>query len=197
MRLERDEPCAGESRRSFSSSRSEGVAPSAPPRADIWKEFSGDKAFEHARRQVEIGPRPSGSAELERARVLIEQALRGFGWEVQRQTFADETPRGKIEFTNLIARFSPAGARPVSPKTQQVLVCSHYDTKRFSTIRFVGAEVRRSTRDLVVEAIYENKGHTLRPGMFATAKLSVGEEKGLVIPKTAVKMEGATRRVFV
>lgn len=64
-------------------------------------------------------------------------------------------------------------------------------------IRFVGAEVRQQQRDLVVEAIYDNHDHTLRPGMFATARLAIGEEKGVVIPQTAVKKDGATRRVFV
>jgi membrane fusion protein, multidrug efflux system len=64
-------------------------------------------------------------------------------------------------------------------------------------IRFVGAEVRQAQRDLLVEAMYDNHDHALRPGMFATARLSIGEEKGVVIPMTAVKKDGATRRVFV
>jgi membrane fusion protein, multidrug efflux system len=64
-------------------------------------------------------------------------------------------------------------------------------------IRFVGAEVRQQQRDLLVEAMYDNHDHALRPGMFATARLAIGEEKGVVIPQTAVKKDGATRRVFV
>lgn len=123
----------------------------APPPAEIWKEFSGDKAFAEARKQTEVGPRPSGSPELEKARVLIEASLRHSGWEVERQTFTDETPRGPIQFTNLIARFSANGARPVPRETQRAIICSHYDTKRFSTIRFVGASDGASSTGALVE----------------------------------------------
>ena len=125
--------------------------PSAPAPAEIWKEFSGDKAFAEVRRQVELGPRPAGSPELEKARVLIEESLRRSGWEVERQPFTNETPRGPVQFINLIARFSANGARPVPRNTQQAIVCSHYDTKRFSTIRFVGASDGASSTGALLE----------------------------------------------
>ncbi|MEP6668151.1 MAG: M28 family peptidase [Chthoniobacter sp.] len=125
--------------------------PTVPPPAEIWKEFSGDKAFEEVRRQVEIGPRPSGTPELEKARVLIEESLRRSGWEVERQVFTTETPRGPVEFINVIGRFSATGAHPASRKTQRALVCSHYDTKRFSTIKFVGASDGASSTGALLE----------------------------------------------
>ncbi len=125
--------------------------PSAPPPAEIWKEFSGDKAFAEVRRQVELGPRPAGSSELEKARVFIEESLRRSGWEVERQPFTNETPRGPVQFINLIARFSVNGAHPVPRNTQQAIVCSHYDTKRFSTIRFVGASDGASSTGALLE----------------------------------------------
>ena len=46
-----------------------------PPPAEIWKEFSGEKAFAEVQKQVEIGPRPAGSAELEQARVSFKRQL--------------------------------------------------------------------------------------------------------------------------
>ncbi len=122
---------------------------SAP--VELWKEFSGDKAFAEVRKQVEIGPRPAGSPELEKARVIIEEAVRRSGWEVERQTFTDDTPRGPIQFTNLIARFSAAGTRPVSRNSQRAIICSHYDTKRFSTISFVGANDGGSSTGALIE----------------------------------------------
>lgn len=103
------------------------------------------------RKQVEVGPRPAGSAELEQARKLIEESLRATGWEVERQTFTNETPRGAIQFSNLIARFSATGQSPVPRDTQRAIVCSHYDTKRFSTIRFVGASDGASSTGALVE----------------------------------------------
>jgi Zn-dependent M28 family amino/carboxypeptidase len=129
-----------------------GTSPAAnPPPAEIWKEFSGEKAFAEVRKQVEVGPRPAGSPEIEKARLLIEESLRRNGWEVERQTFTDETPRGPIQFVNVIGRFSANGQRPVPRDTQRAIVCSHYDTKRFSTIRFVGASDGASSTGALLE----------------------------------------------
>jgi glutaminyl-peptide cyclotransferase len=124
---------------------------SAPPPREIWKEFSGEKAFAEARKQVDLGPRPAGSAELEQARGLLTTSLEATGWEVERQEFADNTPRGSVKFVNLIARFAADGARPVPRTTQRAIVCSHYDTKRFSTIRFLGANDAASSTGALVE----------------------------------------------
>ena len=123
----------------------------APPPREIWKEFSGERAMAHVRQQVEIGPRPSGSAELEKARELITQALKQTGWEVERQEFTDQTPRGPMKFVNLIGRFSADGSRPVPRNTQHVIVCSHFDTKKFSTIKFVGASDGASSTGALME----------------------------------------------
>lgn len=125
--------------------------PPAPPPAELWKEFSGDKAFAEVRKQVDIGPRPAGSPEIEKARIVIEESLRRHGWEVERQTFTGETPRGAVQFTNLIARFSASSTRPVPRNTQRAIVCSHYDTKRFSTISFVGANDAGSSTGALIE----------------------------------------------
>ena len=125
--------------------------PSAAGPAEIWKEFSGERAFEEVRKQVEVGPRPSGTPEIEKARALIESGLRRTGWEVERQSFIAETPRGPVTFVNLIGRFSPAGKSPAPRDTQRAIVCSHYDTKRFSTIRFVGASDGASSTGALIE----------------------------------------------
>ncbi len=125
--------------------------PAAPPPAEIWKEFSGEKAFAEVRNQVEIGPRPAGSPELEKTRVLIEESLRRSGWEVERQTFTNETPRGPIEFSNIIGRFSASGVSPAPRDTQRAIVCSHFDTKRFSTISFTGANDGASSTGALLE----------------------------------------------
>ena len=125
--------------------------PIAAGPVEIWKEFSGERAFEEVRRQVEVGPRPAGTAEIEKARALIEDGLRRTGWEVERQIFTAETPRGPVTFVNLIGRFSAAGKSPAPRDTQRAIVCSHYDTKRFSTIRFVGASDGASSTGALLE----------------------------------------------
>src|SRR5215470_4665713 len=93
-------------------------------RTKIWEDFSGEKAFAHVQRLVDFGPRPAGSEAIEKSRQYIEDQLRRSGWQVTRQAFTDETPRGKVRFVNLIAEFPGEGKTAPS-----FLLCSHYDTK--------------------------------------------------------------------
>ena len=113
----------------------------------IWEEISGEKAFAHVQRLVDFGPRPAGSKAIEKSRDYIVDELRRSGWQVTRQAFSDDTPRGKIQFVNLIAQFSGQG-KPASPS---FLLCSHYDTKMFDAIRFVGANDGGSSTGLLLE----------------------------------------------
>jgi glutaminyl-peptide cyclotransferase len=115
----------------------------------IWEEFSGEKAFAHVQRLVDFGPRPPGSEAIEKCRAYIDNQLKLFGWQVTEQTFSDETPRGKIRFVNLIARFGNTGSEKASAPL--FLLCSHYDTKTFDTIRFVGANDGGSSTGLLLE----------------------------------------------
>lgn len=121
--------------------------------ADLWKEFSGDKAFDHVRAQVALGPRPSGSATIEKARAHITDTLKTAGWQVERQEF-ENTPvpgKGALKFVNLVARFSATGVQPVPADTQRVIVSSHYDTKRMAGINFVGANDGASSTGALLE----------------------------------------------
>jgi hypothetical protein len=114
--------------------------------AKIWDEISGHKAFAHVQQLVDFGPRPSGSEAIEKSRHYIEDQLHQSGWQVTRQAFSDDTPRGRIQFVNLIANFrGQAKAAPV------FLLCSHYDTKTFDTIKFVGANDGGSSTGLLLE----------------------------------------------
>jgi hypothetical protein len=119
-----------------------GCARRASP--ELWREVSGEHAFAHVRAMVALGPRVPGSEPLEKCRSYIEGQLRACGWTVVRQTFTDDTPRGKTQFTNLFARFG-RDARP------RFLLCSHYDTKIFDSLRFVGANDGGSSTGLVIE----------------------------------------------
>ena len=126
------------------------LAPASEPPSEIWKHFNGERAFADVRKQVEIGPRPAGSPEIETARALIVASLEAAGWAVERQEFTDTTPRGDMKFVNLLARFAAPGAK-VAPTTQRSIVCSHYDTKQFSTIKFVGASDGASSTGALME----------------------------------------------
>lgn len=116
-------------------------------RDKIWESFSGERAFEHARVLVDFGPRPPGTEAIEKSRGYLTKQLEAVGWHVTPQRFENVTPRGKVVFVNLIATFSD-GAGSVPPS---FVLCSHYDTKTYDTVRFVGANDGGSSTGALVE----------------------------------------------
>jgi glutaminyl-peptide cyclotransferase len=110
----------------------------------IWEDFSGDKAFVHVQAMVDLGPRPPGSEAIEKTRAFLIKQLEGVGWKVEQQSFSGETPRGKVQFVNLLATFGAKSA-------PSFLVCSHYDTKTFDNARFVGANDAGSSTGVLLE----------------------------------------------
>ena len=64
-------------------------------------------------------------------------------------------------------------------------------------IRYVGPSVRRQSRDAVVEAVFTNEKKELRPGMFVTARLALGEQSMPAVPAKAVRADGMLKHVFV
>jgi hypothetical protein len=132
---------------------------------NIWEEFSGENALRHVQQLVDYGPRPPGSEAIEQARNYITKELESIGWTVTRQSFTDDTPRGKVTFVNLIATFGRPGGGKAEPS---FLLCSHYDTKVFDSIRFVGANDGGSSNGLLIEMA---RVLATRPAMAAKVQL--------------------------
>jgi RND family efflux transporter MFP subunit len=65
-----------------------------------------------------------------------------------------------------------------------------------ATVAFVGPALRAATRDLVVEAVVQNEDGRLRPGMFATAHLELPSEPVVTVPRSALRAEGSSTRLF-
>jgi hypothetical protein len=118
------------------------------PQVKIWEEFSGEKALGHVQAMVDLGPRPPGTDAIEKTRSYLAKQLELSGWKVTRQSFADATPRGKIDFVNLVATFAASAAPDRAPS---FLICSHYDTKTFDTAKFVGANDGGSSTGVLLE----------------------------------------------
>ena len=111
-----------------------------------WQEFSGARALAHVQALVALGPRPPESDAIKKARAYIHQQLEATGWQVIDQPFSARTPRGTVQFVNLIAR------RPDQPQSEKLyFVGSHYDTKTFDSIRFVGANDGGSSSGALIE----------------------------------------------
>ncbi|HEV2828908.1 MAG TPA: M28 family peptidase [Pyrinomonadaceae bacterium] len=94
--------------------------------------FNGERAMDHVKKQVEIGPRISGSPELAMTRDYILKSLKGFNVAVKTDEFTATTPLGEKKMVNLTAEI-PGDSADV------VMIASHYDSKYFKDMRFVGA----------------------------------------------------------
>ncbi|MDB6116851.1 MAG: efflux transporter periplasmic adaptor subunit [Verrucomicrobiaceae bacterium] len=64
-------------------------------------------------------------------------------------------------------------------------------------VKFIGASVRESARDLIVEAEVANADGKLKPGMFAEARITLGGALAITVPAEALKVEGSNRKVMV
>ena len=104
---------------------------SSPP-AKTTSDFDGGRAFEHVRKQVEFGPRPPGSPELEKTRGYLIDQLKSYGLKVTSDEFHPVTPAGDRKMVNVTAEL-PGESSDV------IIISSHYDTKLIKQFKFVGA----------------------------------------------------------
>ena len=105
-------------------------------------------------------------------------------------TLVDDDPL-KIEVS-----VPEAAVRAVQEKQQVEIVAVANPGKTYTaTVTRRGAEIGRS-RSLLVEATIE-KGTDLVPGMFAEARVTIGQETRPVLPETAVVKRGKTWHAFV
>jgi glutaminyl-peptide cyclotransferase len=127
----------------------EPAAQSAPAGASA--AFDAGRAWADLKAQVACGPRPSGSAALNRCRQYIVAELRKAGIEPRQQMFVPRTPLGEISMMNVIATI-PGRRR------ERIILASHYDTKRSPDFRFVGASDGASSTAALLELARALKG---------------------------------------
>ena len=106
--------------------------------------FNGERAMDHVREQVEIGPRISGSPELAKTREYIIELLKSYGLNVRTEEFTASTPIGEKKMVNITAEV-PGESKEV------IIIASHYETKFFKDILFVGANDPASSVATVLE----------------------------------------------
>lgn len=76
-------------------------------------------------------------------------------------------------------------------------VAAYGDATFTGRVKFISPNVRESTRDLVVEALVPNADGRLKPGMFAVAKVPLGDRVVPVVPASCVVRDDVGARVFV
>ena len=117
--------------------------------------FSGQRAYEHVRRLVGFGPRPSGSKELARARGYILEQLGGRGAPLRgsrggreitlgEDAWTADTPAGKLRMVNVVYELP-------GETDDTIVIAGHYDTKRYKGFAFVGANDGGSSAGALVE----------------------------------------------
>jgi hypothetical protein len=106
--------------------------------------FDSTKAWEHVRQQVAIGPRPSGSSANAKTRQYIAAELGKLGIKAVEQPFEGATPLGAVKMVNIIGTIPGKSA-------DRIILASHFDTKLFRDVRFVGASDGASSTGALLE----------------------------------------------
>lgn len=143
-----------------------GKAPAVVPGAVA---FNGERAMAHVRKQVEFGPRPPGSPELAKTREYIVNELKSYGLTVSKDEFAASTPVGEKKMVNITAEI-PGESQDV------VIVGSHYDTKLFKDMHFVGANDPGASVGTLIELGRVLSGNGQKPKLTIWLVFFDGEE---------------------
>lgn len=106
--------------------------------------FDSNRAWEHLRRMVALGPRPAGSPAIENTRKYIKEQLAASGLTAVDQAWDDRTPLGTVHMVNLIATIPGASKN-------RLVIAGHYDTKKFREFPFVGANDGGSSAAFLIE----------------------------------------------
>ena len=104
----------------------------ATPSPPLVTAFNGERAMDHIKKQLDFGPRPPDTQPLAKTRAYIENELKSYGLAVSLDEFTAGTPQGDKKMANIVAEI------PGETKTL-ILLTSHYDTKLFPDMTFVGA----------------------------------------------------------
>ena len=94
--------------------------------------FNGERAMDHVKKQMEIGPRVPGSTELAVTRDYIIKSMRDSGLVVKTDEFNATTPIGEKKMVNITGEIA-------GESKDVIIISSHYDSKYFKDMRFVGA----------------------------------------------------------
>src|SRR2546425_12907427 len=102
---------------------------------DAASSIDAGRTWRDLERIVGLGPRPSGSAALDRTREYIVGELRKVGVRARTQSFVAPTALGPVRMANLIAEIP-------GRRAEVILFGGHYDTKYYPNLRVLGADDR-------------------------------------------------------
>jgi hypothetical protein len=122
--------------------------PPAPPAPDP-SQFSGERAWEHLERLVEIGPRVSGTPGAEAARSYIRAQLEAIGLESRPLGFdvTSDLPEGE----GLVRSFESVLAVIPGESPDLLVLAAPFDSRHFESFIHVGANNGASGAALLLE----------------------------------------------
>lgn len=102
------------------------ATPQSPTTRAIPSNYRADRAMSYLVQLCELGPRPSGTAAMQRQQQLLQRLFREQGAAVSLQTFEIRHPEdgSPVPMANLIATWHP-------DRPKRFLLCAHYDTRPF------------------------------------------------------------------
>ena len=125
--------------------------------------------MDHVKKQMEIGPRIPGSPELAKTRDYITSILKKSGVTVSTDEFNATTPLGEKKMVNIIAEIK--GESP-----DVIVIGSHYDTKYFKDMQFVGANDPGASVGTLLELARVLSGEKEKPKLTYWLVFFDGEE---------------------
>jgi hypothetical protein len=86
--------------------------------------LDGQRAYGYLQELCAIGPRPSGSAGMDKQQALLEEFFKKAGGKVTLQRFRADNPLGgnPVPMANIIVEWHPE-------RKERILLCAHYDTR--------------------------------------------------------------------
>ncbi len=117
------------------------VSEEAPP-PEKTDGFDGKRAFALVAKQLEFGPRPSGTPAIGRLQSFLQSELKSYGCTVDIDNFTADTPIGRLPMKNVVVKIP--GEKPGI-----LLFGTHYDT--LLKDNFVGADDGGSSTALMLE----------------------------------------------
>jgi glutaminyl-peptide cyclotransferase len=119
-------------------------------------QISGQRAFEEVQKLVSFTPRNSGAEGVKQAAEHLLARISPHADSAEIVVFEDETPKGKLEFRNVIGLIK-------GQSDKLIILASHYDTKAGISDNFQGANDSGSSSGLLVELIRVLKAQSPLP----------------------------------
>jgi Zn-dependent M28 family amino/carboxypeptidase len=131
---------------------------SAQPKAATANErVNSTRAMKYVREIAAFGRRAPGSEGMKRQQAYIRQQLKGD--QLEEDTFSANTPAGKFELTNFIAKY-PGTTNDI------IVIASHYDTNYPLPKAYVGANDGASSSGLLLELANHLRGKRNGPSVW-------------------------------